>query len=420
MERAKFIKLIDSVYNGEEKISWKELSEVSLQFNFIDSLIKDRTKINSFFDKNVLGKKGGVSIDDLTFTVNILNKDETPALRKYVGYDNRWLVIYFGISPELENFVSIVLWPSESNSSRLSYEKILDTIKNEKSLLEFSGGHIILPNEIHPQRFKKINITKRDELFYDWKHFPFIKDTGESLSRPKSPTYFKKIFLRDESGCIYEDYIMFREIIGSIVDMRGDELKVKVPFLEERPYSYKFKIKKIDKVNIVKKLELYHFLLIERAGNKDLEVFDIEPASQIDALAHLISYKLYEKFISSTGQDKYRQYINIKNNPMIGELLNIDYSKVLEITSIKEYNKLVSIYANLIYNRIYPISQSDERLSLKIDLADYIFKTYLSPYFKNDNEKIYYVPQFHRYNTGGFLAEKFFKIKKSLYLNSNL
>ena len=131
MEREEFLRLIDSIYKGNERIPWRKLNKQ--QAKFIGSLLKDRKKILELFSQDEVGKKGGISGKNLPITVKILNKDdENPAVEKYVGYDNRWLVIYFGISPELENFVSIDMWPSESESSKDCYRKILSSQRKEK------------------------------------------------------------------------------------------------------------------------------------------------------------------------------------------------------------------------------------------------------------------------------------------------
>ncbi|HEC92622.1 MAG TPA: hypothetical protein ENI51_06500, partial [Candidatus Atribacteria bacterium] len=140
MERIDFLQLIDNVYNREKDIPWRKLSPQ--QAKYISSLLRDRKNILDIFIPEEIGKKGGISGKGLPITVKILNRnDENPAAQKYVGFDSRWLVIYFGISPELENFVSIVMWPSESRSSRECYRAILNLLQEEKKSLKFIGSY---------------------------------------------------------------------------------------------------------------------------------------------------------------------------------------------------------------------------------------------------------------------------------------
>ena len=415
MERVEFLKLIDEIYKGDEYIPWRELNKSPQQAKFIGSLLKDRKKILNLFDQYDVGKKGGISGKSLPITVKILNKDdENPAVEKYVGFDNRWLVIYFGISPELENFVSIVMWPSESESSKNCYRIILSLLKERKRSLKFEGSyHIILPNEIHPQRVEKLEIERDEQLFYNWQYFPFIKDVGETLSKPIFAPNYRKVLLRNINGQLFEDYVTLRTTIGSIVDIKGNEIKVKVPFLKSKPHSFTFRLRH----NIQKGIKrnfLYYFLLIEKAGERIPEVLDIESAEIEDAFAHCLAFELYRQFINNVSRDKYRRYAVLQyNKEKFGlEIEEEKISNLFGICSIGEGKKLFRKYSSLLY-KIYR-KENTERISSNINLWDFILKTYLLPYFKIDeeNDRIYYFPILFRHYSQDFLCEKIAEVNK--------
>jgi len=414
VERVEFIRLIDDTYKGNKSIPWRELNKLPQQAKFIGSLLKDRKKILDLFYQDDIGKKGGISGKSLPITVKILNKDdENPAVEKYIGFDNRWLVIYFGISPELENFVSIVMWPSESESSKNCYRMILSLLKERKRSLKFEGSyHIILPNEIHPQRVEKLEIEKDEQTFYNWQYFPFIKDVGETLSKPIFAPNYRKVLLRDNKGQLFEDYITLRATIGGIVDIKGNEIKVKVPFLKSKPHSFTFRLRH----NIQKEIRrgtLYYFLLIEKAGEKIPEVFDVESAEIEDAIAHCLSFEFYRRFINNVSNDNYRRYAVLQYKEKFGFAIEkSEISNLFGICSIEEGKKLFRTYLSLLY-KIYR-KENAERISSNINLWDFILKTYLLPYFKIDeeNDKIYYFPILFRHHSQDFLCEKIAEVNK--------
>jgi len=400
MERGEFLKLIYKIYNvcdvykskRDRHVPWKNLTPQ--QAKFIGSLLKDRERILNLFSHDNLGKKGGISGKNLIITVKILNRDdENPALEKYVGFDHRWIVVYFGISPELENFVSIVMWPSGSKSSKECYRTILSLFKEENKSLKFTGSyHIILPNEIHPQRVEKLEIEKDKQVFYDWQFFPFIKDVGETLSRPISAPNYRRVLLRNERGELIEDYITIRTTVGSVVDIKGNEIKVKVPFLRSKPHIFIFRLRH----NINDRIErdsIYYFLLIERAGEKIPEVFEIEPAEIGDALAHCLAFELYRRFIKNISSAKHEQYTKEEIN------------NLFHICNIEEWENLFKKYASFLC-KIYR-----KEMPRNINLLWDFIKVNLLPYFKINTKKggIYYFPILLRRHPQNLLYEKLIK-----------
>jgi len=416
MERREFIKLIDSIWKGEENIPWNILNEYPLQAKFIASLLKDRKKILEIFGQNMLGKKGGISGKGLPITIKILNRDENPALRKYVGCDNRWIVVYFGVCPELENFISVVLWPDESDTSQKCYQTIYEILHEERKALKFEGAYYLIPpNEIHPQRVEKLEIKKDDEIFYNWQYFPFIKDVGETLSRPISAVNYRKVLLRDKEGQLVEEYVAIRVTVGSIIDMKGNEIKVKVPFLFNTPHAFTFSLPYCNHMNLIEKGSLFYFLLIEYGGEKTKKVFLMENADIIDALAHTVSFELYRRFILSVSSDVYRRAIFPKH-PIIGKFQKEDISELFAVCSLGEYRDIVRKYSSLIFNKVFSSEKikNEEMLLYHIeDLGEHIFQTYLSPYFKIKDNKVYYFPSIFRHNsTNLYFCEKNFAINK--------
>ncbi len=410
MDRSEFLRLIDSVYKGNKRIPWRRLNVQ--QAKFIGSLLKDRKKILDLFPH---GKKGGISGKSLPITVKILNKsDENPAVEKYVGSDNRWLVIYFGISPELENFVSIVMWPSESKSSRECYQTIHSLLTEDKRSLKFTGAyHIILPNEIHPQRVEKLEIKKDEQLFYSWHYFPFIKDVGETLSRHIFAPNYRRVLLRNINGQLFEDYITLRATIGSVIDIKGNEIRVKVPFLNSKPHSFTFRLR-YNTHKEIKRNSLYYFLLIEKAGERFPEVFDVENAGIEDTLAHCLAFAFYRLFINNISKDKYRRYavLQYKKEKLGFEIEEKEISNLFGICSIEEGKKLFRKYSSLLY-KIYR-KENTERVFFNINLWNFFLKTYLLPYFKIDgeNDRIYYFPILFRHYSQDFLCEKIVEVNK--------
>ena len=104
------IKLIDGLLLDED-IS---LKGVMRGRNFLATLRRHRSELKKLLDKFKIemDKKGLVSGNVLVpLTISILNrKDDIPGEQTYVGVTS-FRIHYYGISPELENFVVLILWP---------------------------------------------------------------------------------------------------------------------------------------------------------------------------------------------------------------------------------------------------------------------------------------------------------------------
>lgn len=386
-----FIDQIDAVNDEElDKIQWKDLNKH--QKYFVRNLIKEKRILLRQFKSN-LGKRGGISCKNgLPITIKILNvnlnnkPDKRPALKKHTILGDQWLVLYFGISPELENFVSLVLWP-KSNSSKKCFTNIREILEYPNKALKLEGAyHIRPPNEIHPQHVKKIEIKSDGQLFYNWQYFPFIKDVGDSLLYRKPSINYKKVLLRNSENISEEEYMCIRVTVGSILDINGREIKVKLPFLNTSYRPLYFYLRPNITGESINKGDIYSFLLIEKAGESQLEVYALENISRIEALAHTISYELYNRFMMSSIGKEYKNYLL---NIISAQSCEIDSD--LNICSLEELKRIFDNHINLIYRIAFPNNVHEK---MPINLFKSIFNVYLSAYFQIDkkNNQINYKP----------------------------
>jgi hypothetical protein len=424
MERVQFLKTIYELYESEPSdhlppsLRRVRAQLTQFQWTFLKGIVQDRKRILDLFPRNVVGKKGGISGASLPpITVAILNRgDLNPAQEKCVGYDNKWLVVYFGISPEVESFVSIVMWPSASASSRLCYSTIYEASDKPDRAIEFEGSYNLRPpNEIRPQMVQKISISADTRPFYDWRYFPFIKDVGDSLWRPLSPINYRLVFLRGARGEIVPDCVTARVIIGSIIELRGDEIKVKVPFLERTPHAFEFRMPLRPSVGPPRKGSLYYFLLLERAGERIPEVFLLEPALRVDALAHMLSFWLYNTFMNKVRSDAYRSYM-INRYTAAGKINLREMSDFFGICTLQNFQELFYEYSFEVFDKIYKDVNQKEEDPPRYSLRDTIWNSYLSPYFKLDtnSDVIYYSPPVfhHDLSNRDLLCGKVLEIRK--------
>ena len=238
---------------------------------------------------------------------------------------------------------------------------------------------------------------------------------GDTLFRPISAVNYRKVLLRDEKNKLTEDYISIRSVIGSITDIKGNEIKIKVPFLYSKPHPFIFRLRHNIQKEIVKKNSLFYFLLIERAGIKIPEVFEAKPAEMADVIAHCMAFELYKRFINKVSGKEYRQYLNLKRFETRGIYFKSRY-ELFYVCSIEEAKKLFDKYKYLLYKKIYwrKNFHNDTTLYDNIDLWDYIFNAYLSPYFRIDHKQgmIYYFPPIFRHDLQDFRCEKILEINK--------
>lgn len=398
----KFFKLIDQIYKDNHDIAWNELSVY--QNAFIRSLIKDLHEVRNLF-KNDLGQKGGMNGKELPISIKIINKnDESPAQETFTGFDNRWVVVYFGISPELENFVSIAMWPSQSESSRNLYKKIHDNLKEHGKTINLEGSYYLYPpNEIRPQRVNNITAVKDEDKYYDWHHFPFLKDTGETLEAPISAINYNRVLLRNEKQELYEDYVTLRVVIASVIEMRGNQVKVKMPFFKRRPHAFTFNINNNTKLE---KNNLYYFLVMYRAGDVLPQVYLYRKINKLGALAHTISWELYNQFLATSSGEEYKKYLASKNIPKFLKTEN-----VMAICSLEEFEDIFEEHERII-NSVFRNVNSAQNSQL--NKFDYITKNYLSPFFDINAEEnlVSYKPPIFKHDIDSFSCNNILKMNK--------
>lgn len=397
-----FFKLIDQIYKGNDDISWNKLSDY--QNAFIRNLIKDLHQVRNLF-KNDLGQKGGLNGKELPISIKIINKnDESPAQETFTGFDNRWVVVYFGISPELENFVSIAMWPAQSKSSKKLYKEIHDNLKELRKTINLEGSYYLYPpNEIRPQRVNSITAMKDEDKYYDWPHFPFLKDTGDTLEGPISAINYNRVLLRNEKHELYEDYVTLRVVIASVIEIRGNQVKVKMPFFKKRPHAFIFNIN--SNTNLEKD-NLYYFLLIYKAGERTPYVYLYRKINKMGALAHTISWELYNQFLATSSGEEYKKHLASKNIPKFLKTEN-----VMAICSLEEFKDIFEEHertTNAVFGNVNSAENS------QLDKFDYITKNYLSPFFDINTEEnlVSYKPPIFKHNVDGFICGNILKMNK--------
>lgn len=371
---------LDQVNNGEPV----DLSTVDQGRGFIKNCIDDRGFLAELCSGwgHDFRKGGSISGEFLPLTVNILNIDESPAKKVYFG-DSVWIVVYYGISPELENFVTVVLWPSRSQTSKATYQQVLNTISTQNHVVTFQGKYSLTPpNEIHPSWVDKIDAVEQESSFYEWKFYPFIKVVGDDLLSRASPSNYRKVFLRNNHGDIEEEYVNVKSIIGLVLDKRSDQVLIKVPHLANegrRPFWFS-----IYDVNINTKIEigkLYYFLILQTPLTEKSLLIDMREAGPHDFIAHILSYQLYRRYLESRS---------------------------LFVDTKEHYLHLFKETEDISFAVLGKTFGYDSRI-----LSSSFVLQYLQPFFKNIGDAIYYIPKIIS-NTSDSAIESFDKLLSTL------
>jgi len=361
---------IDKIYE-EKNIS---TSEITSGKRFILKLIEDIGNLEYIISKYELevDKNGWIRGSKLfPLTVEIINREEAPGKEVYTKSGPRVCVTYYGICPELENFVSIILWPEESLTSKNTYKKIYGLIKEDhqrRKVLRFSEMFSVeLPNKIHPYRDTSVDTINKPKAVYDWSCTPYIKEVGETIFSHKSPICFSKVFLESISE-LESRYILLKSTVGCIIKKRKNEVTLAIPYLKPTKFranrcTFKYKPTLKDKI---KERKLLNFLIIEKTnGNIQREIYEISPASFSESVAHLLLFDLYNT------------YLQLER---------------LRVCSDDEYDKKFSTYTSNMEKFCieYKIPIENPQLCT----PDLIYEAYLKPFFKRIEKCIYYSPRF--------------------------
>jgi len=343
---------------------------------FVRKLLEDQNKLNKIIESfglfsNSLGIPG---TELFPITIDIINRERMPGDLKWYGYGEALCVVYYGISPELENFVSLVLWPHESknpeyiNASRRAYKEIYNLVVNDpfhRNIIKISGGYrLTLPNEIRPYR-SKISSLHKPKAIYDWVYVPYLKEVGDTILSHKSPLNFTRAFIRMLDNSLMAKYINFKTTVGEFIGKRKNIGKFKLIYISQKKrklYTVFIHHTVLGKFNEFRKGDLVALLIGEVIDHKlQSTIMDVEKIKSIDIFSHILIYKLYNLYLEK---------------------------KRLLLMSWKEFEHLYKKFCNLVARfckGIYDVS------STFYDLNTF-FEMQLKFFFRNINGNLYYVP----------------------------
>jgi len=371
------IKTIDKILNDKEV----ELINLKRGRKFLISLKEDNselTKIVSEFRIEIDKNKFISGNDLIPLTISILNKEEdVPGEETYVGGKiTSFRIHYLGLSPELENFVVLVLWPEYSQHSKKALEEIWMKIKNSKKrdiILKIEGNYKIrLPNEIHP--FRAENIVAEERKLHDWKYIPYLKEVGDTIFSHVSPLNFRKAYIRSLQGDYKKKYVNLKTCVGLIKKIYGGHIKIKLPYFDHKNikgyYNVRYYHHLQDKVKMLKSGDKIAFLIFEEIDRKIEQkyfpthvIYDIEKVNSAYIIGHILSYILYNYYL---------------------------LQKRLLVSSYEEYKKLFDYVVNMIGRYCkYILDVNEQILTEEVTLF-----AYLRPFFQKINDEIFYVPAF--------------------------
>jgi len=342
---------------------------------FLRTLMKDQVGLQElkqrFRDRLQFTPKRDFLVGEgLPLSILILNKhDESPAVERWVG-EATWLVIYFGICPELENSVSIVMWPTSSQASQETYRNIVELIDADYTWLRLEGKyHLELPNQIHPAWVSKIAISPKERKFFSWTLFPFLKEVRDTMSTFVSPVNYHKVLMRPtgSNGAYEGPYVNLRVVAGKFLRQRDKEIQVALPFVQdERPYLLRLSRHSPETIRL-RRDGIYHFLLIERPDRQLREVYLAQETSTVGLVAHRVAALLYKEVLR-TGQ--------------------------LRVATLQQLQRL---YENSVENVAVVCRRDVESLHAEPMMQyDMVVDYHLSHFFRAIEDNYYYVPQLAR------------------------
>jgi hypothetical protein len=359
----------DKEYNEYEKINnIVEFCDDSISDKYIDY---NKDILRLITQKGVPYDDKGIIGDRLfPVTVDIINRDTVPGNIVYTNGIKQLCIVYYGICPELENFVTIPLWPEYSKSSKDTFMKINKIIKDDDKneiVIKFIGNYrIILPNEIHPFLADSIDISKKEQWMYEWQFIPYLKEVGNTILRQKIPINYKQIFLNELSGDLIVKSINIKVCVGIVIAKEQKQIKIRLPFLKRIPFSvflssidfpekndYFFATlaHSVRNYDDIKTGDIITFTLFEDLNDSDKNrIHNVEKISSLEVLAHVISFILYTK------------YLEIKHIKMI---------------PISEYEELFYVCLDQISDFC-----SYDDCNPNMFTPEFLLRSYLSPFFK--------------------------------------
>lgn len=361
-------KAIDRIYECRDTNIYK--LGLKQGVHFLRKLKQDLHQLDELKKKHKVhtDKRGYVKETLFPITIDIINREEAPGKEVYVKTGTlQACVVYYGLSPELENFVTIVLWPDESKTSKQTYKKIFELITEDEERLRvikfYKGYGHVLPNRIHPWVDRSINAARKIKWVYDWRYAPYLKEIGNTISSHKSPVNFQKIFSQDERRLPI--YINLKSTVGKVLELRKNQVRVIIPsfYAPNRVYVASIHEKIYEKLKGYNKKSIYFFLIQEVVDDNVVPtISEIAPASPIEVFGSLIMFLLYTT------------YVGLRR---------------LRLMNLNKYKKLYEICMHLAikfcrYKGIRDCFWTPE----------WVFAAYLSPFVKKIDDFIYFVPFF--------------------------
>jgi len=342
---------------------------------FLRSLVRDQATLRELKKRfkdalQFTPKRDFLVGEGLPLSVLILNKhDESPAIETWVG-ETAWLVIYFGICPELENNVSIIMWPTSSQTSQETYRSIVELIDADYTWLRLEGKyHLELPNQIHPAWVSKIEISPKEKRFFSWTLFPFLKEVRDTLSAFVSPVNYRKVLMRPtgSNGAYQGPYINLRVVAGRFLDQRGDQIRIALPFVQDsRPYLLRLSQYSPERIRL-RRREIYSFLILERPDSRMREVYRTQESNAVELVAHRMACLLYKEVLRT---------------------------KQLRVATLRQLRHL---YHDSVKNVAIVCRRDAQSLHAEPMMQyDTVIDYYLSQFFRAVEDEYYYVPQLAR------------------------
>jgi len=294
---------LDCLYTGKTC----DLSHLTQGVAFLRQLAQDQVELQALKERFKKGlqftpKREHLVGEGLPLSVVILNRhDDAPAIKTWVG-EATWLVIYFGICPELENSVSIVMWPSRSHTSQDTYRRIVELVEADYTWLRLEGKYQLeLPNQIHPAWISKVHIAPDEERFYGWPLFPFLAEIRDAVGSFISPVNYRKVLVRQypETGGYDGPYVNLKVVAGVFIQQMGHEIEVMLPFEEDkRPFLMCLSEYSPERIHL-ERGECYSFLVLERPDRKVREVYRVQRSNPVGLVAHRMAAILYRKVLKT-------------------------------------------------------------------------------------------------------------------------
>jgi len=294
----------------KKEISFEELDKILEKteqgHSFFKHWIKDRRnfqelKSNPVFHGHITDSKWGwLESHNFNITLEILNKVLTPggevAIQAFGG-KKKDLLVYYALCPELENFVSLIVW-IDTKSSMNAWKKIADLVteKDNQKVLQFSNKcGILLPNRIHPSHDQDATLVTKEfyESLYDWRFAHYLFDDGKTIISHNSPLNFRRVVLNEWDT--KKSIVGIRTTIGRLNTIKKDSIDVSIPCISGPPRTRSFKIDNKLKDESLKENSLYYFQIFKIAGAENIEthVRAVSEASSVDIVGIFLAYSAY-------------------------------------------------------------------------------------------------------------------------------